>query len=247
VLQLTRSASDNAPAWSPDGRFVAFSRYENNLHEIDIVSAIGGTERKLYSGAPAHPALSWSPDGKLIAFTTKEPNRNTYSISLFSLESLKTRKLTEPVADQQDWGPAFSADGKELAFVRTNGAVNMGDIFVVPSNGGEVRRLTFDNTDIGSPPTWTRDGRSIVFSSPRTSIPTLWRIPVSGGDAGSGAAGWSGHCASIDFSEPISAGLRPDHGPLEHLGHGASKTRQQGLAYAGDARWQICLLCKNSQ
>jgi Tol biopolymer transport system component/DNA-binding winged helix-turn-helix (wHTH) protein len=181
VVQLTRSASDNAPAWSPDGRFIAFSRYENTLHEVYVVSAIGGAERKLYSGAPAHPALSWSPDGKSIAFTTKEPNRNTYSISLLSLESLKTRKLTVPVAEQQDWGPAFSADGKELAFVRTSGAVNMGDIFVVPSKGGEVRRLTFDNTDIGSPPTWTRDGRSIVFSSPRTSIPTLWRISVSGG------------------------------------------------------------------
>src|SRR5262249_44042156 len=63
----------------------------------------------------------------------------------------------------------------------TNGAAHISDIFIVPSKGGEVRRLTFDNTDIGSPPTWTRDSRSIVFSSPRTSIPTLWRIPVSGG------------------------------------------------------------------
>jgi Tol biopolymer transport system component len=181
LLQLTKSTSDNAPAWSPDGRFIAFSRYENDLHEIYMVSAIGGAERKLHSGAPAHPALSWSPDGKFIAFTRKDPNRNTYSINLLSVETLETRKLTEPDAEQQDWGPAFSADGKELVFVRANGAGNMGDIFIVPSKGGEVRRLTFDNTDIGSPPTWTRDGRSIVFTSPRTSIPTLWRIPVSGG------------------------------------------------------------------
>ena len=180
-LQLTKSTSDNAPAWSPDGRFIAFSRYENDLHEIYIVSAIGGTERKLYSGAPASPALSWSPDGTFIAFTTKEPNRNTYSINLLSVETLDSRKLTEPGAEQFDWGPAFSPDGKELAFVRTNGAAHMGDIFTVPSKGGEVRRLTFDNTDIGSPPTWTRDGRSIVFTSPRVSIPTLWRIPASGG------------------------------------------------------------------
>lgn len=180
-LQLTKSTTDNAPAWSPDGRFIAFSRYENDLHEIYLVSAIGGTERKLHTGAPAHPALSWSPDGKFIAFTKRDPNQNTYSINLLAVESLETRKLTEPGAEQQDWGPAFSSDGKELAFVRTNGAGNMGDIFLVPAKGGEVRRLTFDNTDIGSPPTWTRDGRSIVFTSPRTSIPTLWRIPSSGG------------------------------------------------------------------
>jgi Tol biopolymer transport system component/DNA-binding winged helix-turn-helix (wHTH) protein len=181
LLQLTRNGSDWRPMWSPDGRFVAFSRYANAVHEIYMVSAIGGTERKLRSGAPAHPPLSWSPDGKLIAFTAKDSNQSTYSINLLSVESLETRKLTEPGAEQQDWGPAFSPDGKELAFVRTNGALNMADIFIIPANGGAVRRLTFDNTGIPSPPTWTRDGRSIVFSSPRISIPTLWRIPVSGG------------------------------------------------------------------
>jgi Tol biopolymer transport system component/DNA-binding winged helix-turn-helix (wHTH) protein len=181
VLQLTKNTSDSAPAWSPDGRFIAFSRYANDLHEIYMVSSIGGTERMLHSGAPAHPPVSWSPDGKFIAFTAKEPNQNTYSISLLSVAALETRKLTEPGAEQQDWGPAFSPDGKELAFVRSNGALTMADIFIVPSQGGAARRLTFDNTVIASPPTWTRDGRSIVFSSPRTSIPTLWRIPASGG------------------------------------------------------------------
>ena len=181
LLQLTRSNSDNAPTWSPDGRFIAFSRYTNDQHEIYMVGAIGGTERKLQSGAPAHPPLSWSPDGKFIAFTAKDPNQNKYSINLLSVESLETRKLTEPGAEQQDSGPAFSPDGKELAFVRSNGALNVADIFLVPSKGGEIQRLTFDNTQIPSPPAWTRDGRSIVFSSPRTGMPTLWRIPLSGG------------------------------------------------------------------
>jgi len=147
-----------------------------------MVSVIGGVERKLHSGAPAHPPLSWSRDGKFIAFTAKEPNQNTYGINLLSIENLETRRLTEPGAEQQDWGPAFSPNGNELAFIRTNGALNRADIFIVSSAGGAPRRLTFDNTEIPSPPTWARDGRSIVFSSPRSSIPTLWRIPVSGGE-----------------------------------------------------------------
>jgi len=186
LLQLTKIEKDYfcCPVWSPDGRYIAFSRYPKEEHGVShgiyIVSAIGGAARKLFSGAPAHPPLDWSPDGRFIAFTAKEPDaKETYSLFLLSVETLETRKLSEPPAEDQDSGPAFSPDGKQLAFIRMNS--DLGDIFVMPANGGEPRRLTFDHASIPSPPTWTRDGQSLVFSSTRSSIPTLWRIPVSGG------------------------------------------------------------------
>ena len=186
LLQLTKKERDYGnfccPAWSPDGRSIAFSRFakgEHGEHEIYIVSAIGGPERKLFAGAPAHPPLDWSPDGRFIAFTAKDPNKETYRISLLSVENLEARKLSEPPAPYQDWGPAFSPDGKQLAFVRQNS--DLGDIFIMPANGGEPRRLTFDHAAIPSSPVWTRDGRSLVFSSTRSSIPTLWRISANGG------------------------------------------------------------------
>jgi Tol biopolymer transport system component/DNA-binding winged helix-turn-helix (wHTH) protein len=185
LLQLTKNEQGGfcCPAWSPDGRYIAFSRFTKEergvLHGIYIVSAIGGAERKLFAGLPAHPPLDWSPDGRFIAFTAKEPEKETYSLFLLSVESLETRKLTETPAEGQDWGPAFSPDGKELAFIRMNN--DLGDIFIMPANGGEPRRLTFDHASMPTAPTWTRDGRSIVFSSTRNSMPTLWRVAASGG------------------------------------------------------------------
>jgi Tol biopolymer transport system component/DNA-binding winged helix-turn-helix (wHTH) protein len=185
LLQLTKTEQGSfcCPTWSPDGRYIAFSRFVKEergiYHGIYIVSAIGGAERKVFAGAPAHPPLDWSPDGRSIAFTAKEPEKETYSIFLLSVETLETRKLSEPPGDYQDWGPAFSPDGKQLAFVRMNS--DLGDIFIMPANGGEPRRLTFDHASIPTAPVWTRDGRSIVFSSTRSSVPTLWRMPVSGG------------------------------------------------------------------
>ena len=62
------------------------------------------------------------------------------------MQSLETHKVTEPTAEYQDWAPAFSPNGKQLAFIRTNGALTMGEILVMPANGGEAHRLTFDNT-----------------------------------------------------------------------------------------------------
>jgi Tol biopolymer transport system component/DNA-binding winged helix-turn-helix (wHTH) protein len=182
-LQLTKNEKDYfcCPVWSPDGRYIAFSRYPNNGRTTDMImiSAIGGAERKLLSRVSAHGPLDWSMDGKFIAFTAKDAEREIYSIFLLSVDSLETHKLTEPPMNHQDWGPAFSPDGMRLAFIRTNS--DLGDVFIMPANGGEPRRLTFDHASIPSPPTWTRDGQSVVFSSTRSSIPTLWRIPVSGG------------------------------------------------------------------
>jgi len=52
----------------------------------------------------------------------------------------------------------------------------------MPASGGEPHRLTLEHASIPSPPAWTRDGHSIIFSSTRRNIPTLWEIPVSGGE-----------------------------------------------------------------
>jgi Tol biopolymer transport system component len=79
-----------------------------------------------------------------------------------------------------DTAPAFSPDGKWIAFIR---AISSGvdDIFVAPADGsGEARRVTSDRRYIISL-AWTPDGKSIVFSSNRLGAHTLWRVKASGG------------------------------------------------------------------
>ena len=181
LLQLSKGSSDWCPAYSPDGRSLAFSRYGDQEHSIYLTSTLGGAERKLYSGAPAWGLLDWSPDGKLIAFSVARPAHNSYNISLLTVETLETHDLSEPPAGYQDWGPAFSPDGEQLAFVRANGNLSKGEVFIMPAAGGGARRLTVDNAWITSPPSWTRDGKSILFSSTRSGLPTVWRMPSAGG------------------------------------------------------------------
>jgi Tol biopolymer transport system component len=187
-LRLTSNSTDSCPTWSPDGRQIAFSRYSQEGLAIYLIPALGGTEHRLWLGISTIPpgwtsgrSLNWSPDGKIVAFSDIQADRVQAWISLLSIADSTTRRLTSPQTQNLDYGPAFSPDGSAVAFVRGIGPGVVEDLYVVPTAGGEPKRLTFDNAWLIGPPTWTPDGRDIIFSSRRGGLASLWRIPASGG------------------------------------------------------------------
>ena len=196
-LRLTSDPGDCCPAWSPDGRQIAFIRYSDKTASIVVVPALGGTERHVYrEPSPMGPGLAWSPDGKFLAIPeTRAADQPRSWISLLSLTDYSTRPVTSPPGGSLDHEPAFSPDGSQLAFIRSTVAGVSNDLYVSSATGGEAKRLTFDHRPIIGPPTWTSDGREVIFSSTRGGPASLWRIPVSGGVprpvAGAiGEAGW---------------------------------------------------------
>src|SRR5579862_1006426 len=184
TLRLTSSPADYSPTWSPDGRRVAFYRDVDHGTAIYAVSALGGTEQRLYSGLSSAwtNGLNWSPDGKVLAIADSHGETNHTWISLLSLADSSTRQLTFPSGPEIDYWPAFSPDGSTVAFVRGSIVGVVHDLYVVPTAGGIATRLTFDNTWILGPPAWTPDGRDIVFSSDRGGgLNSLWRVSPAGG------------------------------------------------------------------
>ena len=181
-LRLTSNSGDCCPGWSPDGRQVAFLRYSDEGVAVYVIPAFGGTEHRLYSAPRGFyfRSLDWSPDGKILAFTESQDRTHTW-IALLSLSDSTTRRLTSPSDQELDYGPAFSPDGSTVAFVRGIVAGVVADLYVVSAAGGAPKRLTHDNTWLWPPPTWTPDGRDIVFSSMRGGLASLWRIAASGG------------------------------------------------------------------
>jgi Tol biopolymer transport system component len=125
--------------------------------------------------------LSWSPDGNYIAFVASPSGDRTRSAILFlSLVDSSTREVTSPPPSYLDRSPTFSPDGKRLAFIRSTIAGVSNDIYVMSLNGGNPKRLTFDNRPIMGSPTWTADSREIVFSSDRGVATGLWRVSATG-------------------------------------------------------------------
>jgi Tol biopolymer transport system component/DNA-binding winged helix-turn-helix (wHTH) protein len=182
-LRLTASpGAERAPVWSPDGSRLAFARLEGEDCGIFTVPSIGGPERRLTAcGYPRAPDMAWSPDGHWLALTQRnEGGRYPVRLQLLSVDTLEQRDLTRPSEDYLgDYAPAFAPDGRSVAFARVRGG-GAEDLYVVPVEGGEVRRLTHDNRHLTGL-AWSSSGREIIFSSDRAGTYSLWKVPVAGG------------------------------------------------------------------
>ncbi len=204
-LQLT-SDEDCCPVWSPDGRSIAFSRFSNKQFSIYVVPADAGAEQKRNdesalkikataaafslttaptaerqvntSGVvPQHGELDWSPDGRSIAFA------GPTGIYMLSLETSAVHRISAPPPMAEDWGPAFSADGQKVLFVRNREIGRPDEIWVTTPACGPESHVLSEPGKIASPPQWSSDGRSVIFASSRSGHPALWRASLDAPDS----------------------------------------------------------------
>jgi TolB protein len=190
VRNLTQSpAMDYAPAWSPDGRKIVFAstRGNNAVPHIWVMNADGSKPHvltRVLSGE--YPA--WSR-GNRIAFATNEPVRQDgFDIAVADTDGRHVHRLSRN--DVYEMGPAWSRDGKWLAFYAGNGGRN--DIYMMRGDGSDRRRLTRSG---GEMPSWSPDGRYLVYAAPgglvviRPDGPELARLVT--GVTGGNFASWS--------------------------------------------------------
>jgi serine/threonine protein kinase len=182
------SANDFNPAWSPDGRWIAFlrSHAEAGRSEVRLVPALGGPERKLgeivirggLSTTP--PYLAWCPDTSCLVVTDSPGESQPDALFVLSFETGEKRQLTHPGPPAAgDVHPAISPDGRSLVFRRMAGLF-VGELYLLPlANGmaatGDPRRLTIAALD-AQHPAWLPNGREILFSAHSS----LWRLSTAG-------------------------------------------------------------------
>jgi Tol biopolymer transport system component len=159
------------PAWSRDGRHLAFVRFLNGYNAIYVMDRDGSHPRRL-TGARQDlidelSSQAWSPDGRKLAFA-RGPNMSTprgpTSIFVMNANGTGLRQLTR---NNRDDDPAWSPDGPRIAFARY-GSTNYGSIYVMNSDGSKERRLA---TSSGHPtPAWSPNGQEIAFEDPDEGI-----------------------------------------------------------------------------
>ena len=182
---------DLTPAWSPDGRQIAYVRQEPaNRGRIRVMSALGGSDRQVSDFPVMLPAI-WSPDGRyLVAGGQAGPAdapASSHGLYLIPVQGGAPRAITHPRTGVHQ-SPAFSRDGRRLACIACDDGSAWGcqvqvlDLDSSYSPVGSSRPLTGRLRMYVSGLAWTSDGKSIVFNAEDDilQVSYLWRVGVDG-------------------------------------------------------------------
>lgn len=172
ILELISGKSTRGdvqtPAWSPDGRKLAFVSGRDGNSEIYVMNADGSAQENL-TRQPAndsHP--SWSPDGRKLVFVSRRDGNS--EIYVMNPDGSGLRNLTRTPSNDLD--PAWSPDGRAIAFVQKKCMRNPRDklcstayetyLFIVNADGSGLRRLTTQRARVFNP-SWSADGKTIRY------------------------------------------------------------------------------------
>ena len=198
VRLTTSQQGETTPRWSPDGRWLAFlSSREDEHTQLWLLDRLGGEGRKITTLQSDVDDYVWAPDGKRVALVAEDPDtakpktpvpividrfqfkqdeagylgKQRRHLYLLDVASGKTTRLTAD--DYDELLPAWSPDGKSLAFVSKRrpdaDRDDNWDLYVMAAAAGAAARqiTTFEgpdnNPDYESRPAWSPDGRAIAY------------------------------------------------------------------------------------
>jgi len=177
VRQLTDPSNSRNldPAWSPDGKRIAFSGFQHCVFgvpgrctsEIFVMNADGsGVTRLTNRPDTGSYSPTWSPDGRRIAIQSTAfgfPG-GIQAVDIFAMDADGSRLVRLTGEPGADLGPKWSPDGSRIAFSSSRDGDE--EIYVMNADGSNPRRLT-QNPGLDQQPDWSPDGTRIAFTSDR--------------------------------------------------------------------------------
>jgi Tol biopolymer transport system component len=183
---VRRLTSDQAlvlsPAWSPDGRYIYFASSRGGTVNLWKIAAGGGEPEQITAGQGDDAQLDLSSDGTRIVFSTWRMNATLGQVDLAAKNGPQNVKVLTNDPARNQVGPAYSPDGKYLAYFSNLKGAEHESIWVANADGTNPVQLVRDGC-VNVFPVWGPDSRNIFYhAEPSAGGQQEFRsVPVSGG------------------------------------------------------------------
>src|SRR6266705_2997019 len=171
------------PAWSPDGKKLAFFRQLGNVRQVFVVDLASGTERQL-TNQGSNAAAVWSPEGDKIAFWSGD-EKGFGQLWVMNSDGTQKKQLTFP--EKNDYtskgssanAPAWLYSKRIAYWAGIEHAY--GQIWVMDQDGRNKTQLTRAPAPASSDnPVWSPDGAKLLFDTNRRGTAEIWVIDADG-------------------------------------------------------------------
>jgi len=176
--RLSDAGAETNPVFSPDGKQIAFSRFNGGDLDIYVSAAMGGEAKRLTFQGEDDFAIAWTPDGQSIIF---ESTRDEEGVTRLHKVAANGGALAEPLPLPQAFQGSFSPDGKQIAY---NPRTGFGEwryyrggatapIYIADLQSGAIEKFPNQNYN-DRYPMWLGD--KIYTVSDRTGVFNLFSI-----------------------------------------------------------------------
>ena len=162
-----------SPRWSPDGRYLSFTSFEDGNPDFFVKDMVHSTVAKISSYKGINLSGGWSPSGRKVLLTlSKDGNEEIY---VLDFANSLVQRLTSSFAI--DVSPVWSPDGGKIAFVSNRSGSPQ--IYIMGADGSNVRRLTFEG-NYNTSPAWSPKGDRIAYEGRVDGRFQIFTIGVEG-------------------------------------------------------------------
>ncbi len=177
-VALTSAEPIISPAWSPDGRWLAYVSFEDQKAVVWVQDLVTGVRRRLANFRGSNSAPAWSPDGQRLAVALSQDG-GTQLYTLATSGGAPERLTRSSGIDTE---PTYSADGKSVYFVSDRGGGPQ--VYRVAASGapsgGNAERVTFSGA-YNISPALSPDGKLLAYISRQGSAYRLMTLGLDNG------------------------------------------------------------------
>jgi len=183
-VNLTNDPDEDVdPAWSPDGKKIAWASKREGTYNIYLADADGGGITQLTTSDGADLSPRWSPDGKRIAFSRQGTIMvmNSDGSGLTQVTQPKP-ETTAPPCEGGGFLGGWSPDGDKLTFYVASGSRGTAEVCTVNVDGSQLTVVRGDPDTYNTEPAWSPEDQRIAYRSIRQGNHEVHVVNADGSD-----------------------------------------------------------------